>query len=391
MTSTPKSRYRILQTGDIHIGAIRNLLGQEEALRRARFIFAAIAETAKAERCDAVIIAGDLFDSKTLPAEEREVVVQALIQLSSFVDVYVISGNHDTLSESASHVNLLHVIAETQQLPHLHVASSTKESVWEATEGLFIVGASCHLSEDQAWVDNYTSTLRREDGQYIFVGHASIRGCARNDKGWKPRNDDRALSLAVASENEAVVYWCYGDIHMRQPLPTLAAGAHGWYAGSPIQMNFGEESDRGCLIIALDKTPSGWVYRGKRYIRLDDKRFGDMTCAPLVHVTRQEQLEDLPADALLSFASGLVLSDSQRERAVKQFKVVVDSTLPQLEGSGFLPEGQMESFDPLSAPMEIVEEEVLREATNLSDDSRRELKMIVGLGVDRFRNRSFLT
>ena len=386
-------RYKFLQTGDLHVGAGRGIWGQEETLRRARFIFRALLETALAEKCNSIVIAGDIFDAKTVPAEERELVVEWLIRIAAAIPIYVISGNHDLLSEESSHVNLLHVLASSGQIPNLHVANSHTPEVWEAGPGLRIVGASCGLSESQTWVDNYIPTLKREDAQYIFVGHATVRGCTRNDKGWRPRQDDRALSLELASENDAVVYWCYGDIHLRQPLPTLAAGAHGWYAGSPIQINFGEDRDRGVLIVALDNTEEGWSYRGKRYLRLDDKTFGDLNCNPLVKVDTQEQLENLPPNALLSLGPGLVLSEAQRALVVKTFKVVTDSTLPSvnMQDVPFGEDGQILAFDPLQSSIADVEEEVLRDAASLSDVARQELKKIVGLGIDRFRNRSYLT
>ena len=389
-----KKRYKFLQTGDLHVGAGRGIWGQEETLRRARFIFRAILETALAEKCDSIIIAGDVFDAKTVPAAERELVVDCLVRISAQVPVYVISGNHDLLSEEESHVNLLHVLSESQRVNNLFVANSHVPSTWQAAKGLKIIGASCGLSESQEWVDKYVSTIKKEDGQHIFVGHAMIRGCAMNDKGRRQKGDDRALTLAGASENEAVVYWCYGDIHARQPLPTLAAGAHGWYAGSPIQINFGEERDRGCLLVTLETNDNEeWAYRGKRYVRLDDKEFSGLSCAPLVQVTRQEQLEDLPPNALLSLGAGLVLSEAQRAQVVKKYKVLVDNTLPTVDLQDVLmgEDGQILAFDPLQSSIAEVEEEVLRDGASLSDVSRQELRKIVGLGIDRFRNRSYLT
>lgn len=389
-----KKRYKFLQTGDLHVGAGRGIWGQEETLKRARFIFRAILETALSEKCDSVIIAGDIFDAKTVPAAERELVVECLVRIASNLPVYVISGNHDLLSEEESHVNLLNVLSESGQVKNLFVSSSHVPSTWSAAPGLKIIGASCGLSESQEWVDTYTSSLKKEEDRYIFVGHAMIRGCAMNDKGRRQKGDDRSLTLADASENEAVIYWCYGDIHARQPLPTLAAGAHGWYAGSPIQINFGEDRDRGCLLVTMETTDEGeWSYRGKRYVRLDDKEFGGLSCAPLIQVTRQEQLEDLPPNALLSLGAGLVLSEAQRAQVVKSFKVLVDNTLPVADLQDVLlnDDGQILAFDPLQSSIADVEEEVLRDGASLSDVSRQELRKIVGLGIDRFRNRSYLT
>lgn len=389
--SMKKNRIRFLQTGDLHIGAGRAIWGQEEVLARGRFLFEALLATAIAEDCAAILITGDVFDAKTVTVEERELVTHYMLAMAKQLPVYMISGNHDLLTEGGnSHVNLFAVLSENN-IPNLFVASTQRPSFWELAPGLTVIGASCSLSESQSWVDNFAATLPA-NGQYIFMGHATVRGCTRNDKGWRPRNDDRALTLADASLNTSVIYWAYGDIHLRQPLPTLGVGANGWYAGSPIQINFGEDTDRGCLIVALDNNDGQWAYRGKKYRRLDDKEFNGFRVAPLCHVTTQEQLDNLPSNALVSLAAGLVLTESQRDQVVKNFRVVVDSTLPDVQEQNVLMlDGQIVAFDPLVSPVEEVEQEVMRDGDALSEAARQELRKIVTSGVERFRNRSYLT
>ena len=81
-----------------------------------------------------------------------------------------------------------------------------------------------------------------------------------------------------------------GASQKRQKLPTLPEGANGAYAGSPIQMNFGETEDRGVYILKF-KNDGGWKYSGKKYVRIDNRGF-----IPLVTVKSQDQLDDLPEE-----------------------------------------------------------------------------------------------
>ena len=84
---------RFLHTGDWHVG--KTLRGRSRADEH-RAVLKEIAELARDEKVDIVLVAGDLFDSASPTAESEEIVYGALLELARASEwVVVISGNHD--------------------------------------------------------------------------------------------------------------------------------------------------------------------------------------------------------------------------------------------------------------------------------------------------------
>ena len=395
--------FRFLQTGDIHIGRGRASWGEDLSLERGARLLDELYAAAHAEKCHALLITGDVFDNVAVTNRERELVSQKLAEYSGTMPTYVISGNHDlrtsakSSAKPSSNLDFLAEITErSNEIANLHVSFADHPSVWEAPagkSGLYIVGASEPLSAEQKWVDEYTETLRASEHRYIFMGHATVAHCIRNDSLWKPeQTKDKGISLATAGAVPNIIWFAYGDIHKRQKLPTLPKGANGWYAGSPIQMNFGEEPDRGALVVVCEwAEDKGWFYKGRRYVRLDDRGF-----APLVTITNSSQIDSVPPDALVRLPKGLRVPKTMHDRIVASFKVGEDHSTPE---AAYLvkntPDGEqasLEAFDPLVASAQEVEDEVLGglpdgTSTSVVD----ELKNVIKLSVARYTERIFVS
>ncbi|MGN0580020.1 MAG: exonuclease SbcCD subunit D [Ruminococcus sp.] len=85
---------RFLHTSDLHIGRKMN---DVSLLDDQKYILERIAKIAEEQRCDAVIIAGDVYDKPTPSPEAMEVFDGFLRRLSEISRyVFVISGNHDS-------------------------------------------------------------------------------------------------------------------------------------------------------------------------------------------------------------------------------------------------------------------------------------------------------
>ncbi len=382
-------RFRFLQTGDLHVGRGRTAFGERVVLQRADKMFDVIYKEAKEQKCHAVLITGDIFDTKTVTNPERNLVARKLAHYAgrNGIPTYVIPGNHDLTNATAGNLDYLAEIAKSGELPNLHVAFSGAVEVWDtAFDGLAIIGAPVGFSESQLWLDEYVKTLPNNK-QYVFMGHGTIRGCVRNDAGWKPtlQEDQKRLSLAnAASMAPQIVWWAYGDIHKRQKLPTLPEGANGWYSGSPIQMDFGEQPDRGALVVALDEEASGWKFTGRRYVRFDTPENG---FAPLITVTSPDQIDSLPKDALIRLAKGVALSTEKHKQVVRDLKVVDDRSLPELSAAS----GSIDVFDPLLSDLAVVEREVLADLKGKTDKVEAEAKKVVGLAVEKYRERTYVS
>lgn len=378
--------FRFLQTGDIHVGKNRLTLGETDALKRGELLFEALYREADNNKCHAVLITGDIFDVKDVTNRERELVARMLAKYAGRdgIPTFVIPGNHDQTTKSTGNLDFLAEISKAGEIANLHVAFSTREELWDAAPGLKVIGAPCILSEDQKWVEDYVAKLP-QDTYFVFMGHGSISGCVRNDSGNTAPGDKLSLAKASASAPQ-VVYWAYGDIHKRQPLPTLAPGAKGFYAGSPIQMDFGELPDRGVLIVRLDEKDGAWSYRGQRYVRIDTPENG---FKPMITVYREEDLDSVPKDVLLKIDQKVVLSKDRRDQVMRTYKVMEDYSLPPIvnnENTTFV----TEMVDPLTADVRAVEENVTASFQG-SKEAKAEMSKVVSGAVDRFRNRSYVS
>jgi len=91
---------RLLHTGDIHLGAPFDKLGDFATSRRADILatFNRILDTARSESVDAVLIAGDLFDTSPTTADLAHQVAEALNALvRDGIPAVLIPGTHDHL------------------------------------------------------------------------------------------------------------------------------------------------------------------------------------------------------------------------------------------------------------------------------------------------------
>jgi DNA repair protein SbcD/Mre11 len=92
------SMLRLLHTADVHLGARHADLGEQAAAQRERQFaaFRATVDLALAEKVDAVLVAGDLFDSNTQPRRSVERVAAELSRLAdAAIRTVVIPGTHD--------------------------------------------------------------------------------------------------------------------------------------------------------------------------------------------------------------------------------------------------------------------------------------------------------
>lgn len=84
---------RLLHTSDWHLG--RTLHGVDLLGHQAAFLDHLV-EVARAERVDAVLVAGDVYDRAVPPVEAVQVLADALRRLSETAAVVVTPGNHDS-------------------------------------------------------------------------------------------------------------------------------------------------------------------------------------------------------------------------------------------------------------------------------------------------------
>ena len=85
---------RFLHTADWHIG--RTMRGRSRA-SEFHDVLAELVEIARAEAVDAILVAGDVWDSAAPPPEADRVVYEALREcISHGLQVVLLGGNHDS-------------------------------------------------------------------------------------------------------------------------------------------------------------------------------------------------------------------------------------------------------------------------------------------------------
>nr|NLD39968.1 exonuclease subunit SbcD [Actinomycetales bacterium] len=95
---------RILHTSDWHVG--RNLHGISLAGAHEAY-FDHLVELVRAERIDAVLVSGDIYDRAIPPLESVQVLSDALGRLCSLTRVVLTSGNHDSATRLGFGAGLL--------------------------------------------------------------------------------------------------------------------------------------------------------------------------------------------------------------------------------------------------------------------------------------------
>jgi DNA repair protein SbcD/Mre11 len=95
---------RIIHTGDVHLGARHDDLGEQAAAQRERQFaaFVATVDLAIAEKVDLVLIAGDLFDSNVQPRRSVERVGAQLERLvEARIRTVIAPGTHDVYDRAS--------------------------------------------------------------------------------------------------------------------------------------------------------------------------------------------------------------------------------------------------------------------------------------------------
>ncbi len=118
---------KFFHLSDLHIGL---KLFNRDLEKDQAFIFKQIAEAAAAEKPDAVIIAGDIYDKAVPSAESVEVFDQFVSQLRAAVpqaDLMLISGNHD----SGARLNVFRSILQRQRVHMIGMPPQTEKEYIE--------------------------------------------------------------------------------------------------------------------------------------------------------------------------------------------------------------------------------------------------------------------
>jgi len=261
---------KILHTADWHVGrTIRGLSRADEH----RAVLAEIAQIAAERDVDLVAIAGDIFDSVAPGPEAEQIVYQALLKLADVAPVVLVAGNHDNPRR-------LQAVAPLLELGRVSVRATLARPdeggvVRITTDGgetgrvalvPFVGQRSIVTADDLMELDphehggRYAGRLaaildRLAEGMStdevnIVVAHLMV---AEGKLGGGERAAQTVFDYWVPTSafDGALSYVALGHLHRPQRIP---AAAPVWYAGSPLQIDFGEAADEK-VVIVVDVAP----------------------------------------------------------------------------------------------------------------------------------------
>jgi len=267
---------KLLHTSDWHIG--KTLKGRSR-LDEQREVLAEIIAVARREPLDAVLIAGDLYDSSAPSAAAQQMVVRALLALrQTGAEVIAIAGNHDHPATFDAYRPLMEVggitlVGTVREPDNGGVVSFTARSTGEPVNVAvlpfvsqrYAVRAAQLVASTPAENSGAYDELVREvlasltagftaDAVNVVMAHLTVTGGTLGGGERAAQSIFEYHAPASAFPPEAH-YVALGHLHRRQRLPASCPVV---YSGAPFAVDFGEQDNTPvvCLVEATPATPA---------------------------------------------------------------------------------------------------------------------------------------
>ena len=268
---------RILHTSDWHIG---KRLGRYSRLEETASAIDEVAALAEAEEVDLIIHSGDLFDRPVPPMEALRLGLSGLVKLAGAGGrpVVVVAGNHDSAA-------LFEALAPFLSTWGIHLVGDIKAPSdggvlrLETAAGEALVACLPFLREGRVvdfmantdrWYGQYAERVRRLTEAYaehllaeagttavsLLAAHFMVTGARVGGHG-APRGErelhmGEAYAVAEGAIPPSLSYVAMGHIHAPQPVPGANVPAE--YAGSLLELDFGEAGEQKRVVI-VDAEP----------------------------------------------------------------------------------------------------------------------------------------
>ncbi|MDD3204573.1 MAG: exonuclease SbcCD subunit D [Lachnospiraceae bacterium] len=246
---------KFLHTGDLHIGKTVN---EFSLIEDQRYFLKQIAALAAAEKVDAVVIAGDVYDRSIPSAEAVTVLDEFLSELIALrVPVLMISGNHD----SPERVGFADAILEKQGL---YIASTPEKGAKKVTLSdaygtvhfllmPYVKPAVMEARNNQEAVEKMLQQFQEPDlskERNVLVTHYFV-----TNAGLPPEVSDSETTVNVGGLDNVEAetfrgfdYVALGHIHKPQQIGDRPV----YYSGTPIKYSFSEvNQEKGINLITL--------------------------------------------------------------------------------------------------------------------------------------------
>jgi DNA repair protein SbcD/Mre11 len=258
---------RILHTGDWHVG---KTLARRSRIEEAREALKTVVSVATEHDVDAVLVCGDVFEHLSPSPDAEQVVYEVLLAFAEKkIPVVVLAGNHDHPQRWHAIEPLLgpfavHVVPDVRrpdlggilEISARDGSTSAQIAVlpWVTERRLIGAAELMGLAEEpfQTYAAEVARLLEALCAAFdpkvcnVLAGHLYVSGA-------KPAGSERQLTIgdlfAVAPQAIPATpqYVALGHVHRPQRVPGVGVPAR--YAGSLLQLDFGEAGQEKSLVL----------------------------------------------------------------------------------------------------------------------------------------------
>jgi DNA repair protein SbcD/Mre11 len=360
-----KPPLKLLHTADVHLGARFIGLGERggEQRRQLRETLQAVADLAASLPADALLLAGDVFDSRTPSPESLAAFTQAMERIAQArVPAFMIAGTHDGLDGNQTLPRLAKAHAGTLTL------LTPEHPTWsDPVKGLTVHGVSL-LSGSAP--ERPLAKLRRTAaaGWEVGLAHASL------EQGQVAAGEARFTPSEVAATG--LDYLALGHWHGTRDCSQ--GGVTAWYPGPPEMIATDEAQSGQVLVVTLEE--------GKRP-QVAPQRVGKRTLVKLTldvsqpTGARDQALAQADPDAMLELTltgmlpagEAFTVSDLRRDLASRFFHVrVKDQVVSELAAADL---ARFPETTALGRYLRLLQAEMARAQGQRLEDLRQALQL----------------
>ena len=357
---------RILHTSDWHVG---KRLGRYDRIDEYREVIAEVVAISNRESVDLVVHSGDLFDRPFPSVAALEVGLAGLVALSDGGSrpVVAIAGNHDS-------PGLFEALAPFLRLQNIHLVGEVKRPDeggvldLQTTAGRAVVSCFPFLREGRAFhvwekaeehYKHYADRLRTISEAYaahatdvaagnavtILTAHFLVGGSKVHGHGAPRGERELHMGESYAATREAIPsgpqYVALGHIHAPQPVPGARVPAE--YAGSLLELDFGEAGEHKRVVV-VEVEPN--VPAAVRSVPLNGGRRLVRASGPWEDIIGRDDVREAYLDLSVETAGP---DPGLADRARNEFDFVVNVRADYLEPRGERPVRAGLSLDQLYA------------------------------------------
>ncbi len=231
--------FRFLHTADLHLDSpLKSLALRDPALAdligaATRAVFVRIVDLCLAERVDALLIAGDLYDGDQTSMKTARFLADQLGRLdAAAINTYVIRGNHDALSR---------LTRELVLPPSVKVFGAKADTVFSETGGQAVAIHGISFAKPHApdsLLGQFPAPL--PDAFNIGMLHTSLAGA--------PGHDPYAPCSLAALQQTGFDYWALGHVHVRAEYPGRTTVV---MPGMPQGRDIGEAGEKSVTLVTM--------------------------------------------------------------------------------------------------------------------------------------------